>query len=93
MIISIPRGIILDIDIVLELDHVKMVFPFKSFFIYRKEQGLEGRFHFGNEHSNSWFGFSVIKSCFDFFINGKKNTIGFKRTDFTNEKCSIECFK
>ena len=77
------------IMITLTLDKIKIVLPLISFLPIGSDQKKFGIFLVINNTDFSILSFYTIKSCFDFFMNGDKNTIGFKLTRFAHKLCSI----
>ena len=76
--------------IIFNLNNARMIFPLKSLLprYLGKMESHQG-FFFESKRDYSEFCFHAIGKCFDFYIDGDKNTIGFKEAPDSNETCSF----
>ena len=87
--VEISDNIFLDTMITLELGNIKMIIPLRSFLPFHSNGKRWGNFVIESDQY-SHITYYTIQSCFDFFMNGDNNTIGFKLTSVAEKMCSLE---
>ena len=86
--IETTENVLKGITVNLEYNNAKMVIPLINFFSFDEYQ-MKGVFH-RTEDPYLIFGLPMVKNCFDFFLNGNTNIIGFKKTKAAREECCVE---
>ena len=89
--IEISKNIISEVNITFKLNNAEMVFPLRALFPYtnRIRKTYTGYF-FENKNKHSEFCIYILSKCFNFYIDGDKNTIGFEKSQSAKYKCSVE---
>ena len=91
--IEISKNIISEVNITFKLNNAEMVFPLRALFLYKYQNEKEKKYigyFFENENEHSEFCFYILSRCFNFYIDGDKNTIGFEKSQSAKYKCSVE---
>ena len=89
VVVTATKDVVENVTVVLELENAKMVLPLASLIYIKDGENRKGTFYSSRKTWYSFFNFKAVRTCFDFFMDGDKNIIGFKKTESANKQCFV----